>query len=100
MTPSSVEPDASHASALWFALRFATRIVRVYNSSPRRKGAYIVIGGFVEKHFRGAQRDCVPCALRAHKRLDHFTLRGRTKDDAPWKLYSLMHNIEELSYAA
>jgi transposase len=34
--------------------------------------------------------------LRGNKRLDRFTLRGRTKVDGQWKLYSLIHNIEKL----
>ena len=41
--------------------------------------------------------------LRHHKRLDRFTLRGRTKVDAQWKLFCLVHNIEKLAtmkYAA
>jgi len=41
--------------------------------------------------------------LRANKRLDRFTLRGRTKVDAQWKLFCLVHNIEKLArhgYAA
>ncbi len=36
--------------------------------------------------------------LRANKRLDRFTLRGRTKVDAQWKLYRLVHNIEKLAH--
>ena len=36
--------------------------------------------------------------LRANKRLDRFTLRGRTKVDAQWKLYCLVHNIEKLAH--
>ena len=35
--------------------------------------------------------------LRHNKRLDHFTLRGRHKVDAQWKLYCLVHNIEKLA---
>ena len=41
--------------------------------------------------------------LRANKRLDRFTLRGRHKLDTQWKLYCLVHNIEKLAntgYAA
>ncbi len=41
--------------------------------------------------------------LRANKRLDRFTLRGRTKVDGQWKLFCLVHNIEKLAqhgYAA
>ncbi len=62
-----------------------------------RTGAANVSNGYVGAHFRGAKRDCAPCALRApygqrfatvepvfgnvryNKRLDRFTLRGRTK---------------------
>lgn len=37
--------------------------------------------------------------LRANKRLDRFTLRGRVKVDTQWKLYCLVHNIEKLAHA-
>lgn len=36
--------------------------------------------------------------LRHNKRLDRFTLRGRTKVDGQWKLYCLVHNIEKLAH--
>jgi len=36
--------------------------------------------------------------LRANKRLDRFTLRGRVKVDTQWKLYCLVHNIEKLAH--
>jgi transposase len=130
-----------------------------------RKGASNVTQGYVGEHFRGAQRDCAPCALRAqclrtpdttvvrnvaffrgredaaeaethtmrmqqrldtpagreeygrrfgtvepvfgnlryNKRLDRFTLRGRTKVNGQWLLFCLVHNIEKLAntgYAA
>ena len=129
-----------------------------------RKGRNLVTHGYVAEHFRGAKRDCAPCALRAqclrspektvtrqvaffrgrapaapethsarmkaaidapagraqyarrfaavepvfanlryNKGLDRFTLRGRTKVDAQWKLFCLVHNIEKLArngYAA
>ena len=129
-----------------------------------RKGKNLVTNGFVSEQFRGAKRDCAPCALRAqclrtpektvsrqvalfrgradateetqsarmkaridtptgraqyaqrfgavepvfgnvryNKGLDRFTLRGRTKVDAQWKLFCLVHNIEKLAntgYAA
>jgi transposase len=125
-----------------------------------RKGQALSINGFVAESFRGAKRDCGPCALRAqclrtpdttpvrsvaffrgradaeaeshtarmraridtpegraqygqrfatvepvfgnvryNKGLDRFTLRGRTKVDAQWKLYCLVHNIEKLARA-
>ena len=34
--------------------------------------------------------------LRAHKRLDHFTLRSKTKVDVQWKLFALVHNIGKI----
>jgi transposase len=36
--------------------------------------------------------------LRANKKLNRFTLRGREKVDAQWKLYCLVHNIEKLAH--
>lgn len=36
--------------------------------------------------------------LRGNKRLDRFTLRGRSKVDGQWKLYCLTHNIEKLAH--
>jgi transposase len=35
--------------------------------------------------------------LRYNKRLDRFTVRGRSKVDGQWKLYCLVHNIEKLA---
>ena len=36
--------------------------------------------------------------LRGNKRLNRFTLRGRTKVDGQWKLYCMVHNIEKLAH--
>lgn len=36
--------------------------------------------------------------LRHNKRLTRFTLRGRQKVDAQWKLWCMMHNIEKLAH--
>ena len=36
--------------------------------------------------------------LRHNKQLNRFTLRGRTKVDAQWKLYCMVHNIEKLAH--
>jgi hypothetical protein len=38
--------------------------------------------------------------IRAQKRLDRFTLRGRQKVNIQWKLYCLVHNIEKIRHAA
>ena len=35
--------------------------------------------------------------LRVQKRLDRFTLRGRVKVTAQWRLYCLVHNLEKLA---
>ena len=125
-----------------------------------RKGANNVTNGLIGEHYRGAKRDCAPCALRAqclrtpettvvrnvaffrgredaatethtmrmqqrldtpegreqygrrfatvepvfanvryNKRLDRFTLRGRTKVNGQWLLFCLVHNIEKLTHA-
>ena len=37
--------------------------------------------------------------LRYNKRLDRFTLRGRTKVNGQWLLFCLVHNIEKLTHA-
>ena len=36
--------------------------------------------------------------IRHNKRLNRFTLRGREKVDAQWKLFCLVHNIEKLAH--
>jgi transposase len=36
--------------------------------------------------------------LRYNKGLDRFTLRGKEKVDAQWKLFCLVHNIEKLAH--
>jgi Transposase DDE domain len=36
--------------------------------------------------------------IRANKRLNRFTLRGRQKVDGQWKLCCLVHNIEKLAH--
>jgi transposase len=36
--------------------------------------------------------------VRYNKGLDRFTLRGRAKVDAQWKLFCLVHNIEKLAH--
>lgn len=36
--------------------------------------------------------------LRYNKGLDRFTLRGKRKVDAQWKLFCLVHNIEKLAH--
>jgi len=36
--------------------------------------------------------------IRANKKLNRSTLRGRAKVDAQWKLYCLVHNIEKLAH--
>jgi len=120
-------------------------------------GSGCTINGYAAVRFKGAQRDCEPCAqrkrcllkpdkskvrqvsffkgkrsgvsytdkmkaridspegriqygqrfatvepvfgnLRYNKGLDRFTLRGRTKVDAQWKLFCLVHNIEKLAH--
>ena len=35
--------------------------------------------------------------IRTHKRLDHFTLRGKIKVNIQWLLYCMVHNIEKIA---
>jgi transposase len=154
-TPASVyQPDDFTYDAT------ARTCVCPAGKSLYRKGQALSINGYVAESFRGAKRDCGPCALRAqclrtpdttpvrsvaffrgradaeaeshtarmraridtpegraqygqrfatvepvfgnvrhNKGLDRFTLRGRIKVDAQWKLYCLVHNIEKLARA-
>jgi transposase len=34
--------------------------------------------------------------IRAQKRMDRFTLRGRVKTNSQWRLYCMVHNIEKI----
>ena len=34
--------------------------------------------------------------IRTHKRLDRFTLRGKSKVNNQWKMYTIIHNIEKI----
>jgi hypothetical protein len=34
--------------------------------------------------------------IRAQKRMDRFTLRGRLKVNIQWMLYCLVHNLEKI----
>jgi len=36
--------------------------------------------------------------IRVQKRLDHFTLRTKTKVDVQWKLFALVHNIGKIHH--
>jgi len=35
--------------------------------------------------------------IGTQKRLNRFSLRGKTKVDGQWKLYCMVHNIEKLA---
>jgi transposase len=62
--------------------------------APEGRARYAMRFGTVEPVFGN---------LRYNKGLDRFTLRGRAKVDAQWKLFCLVHNIEKLAnhgYAA
>ena len=71
-----------------------TALMRDRIDSPEGRAQYAQRFATVEPVFAN---------LRANKRLDRFTLRGRAKVDTQWKLYCLVHNIEKLAnngYAA
>ena len=55
-------------------------------------------GGRIQYSQRFATVEPVFGNVRYNKGLDRFTLRGRTKVDAQWKLFCLVHNIEKLAH--
>ncbi len=55
--------------------------------SPEGRKAYSKRLGIIEPVFGN---------IRAHKRMDRFTLRGRAKVNIQWMLYCLVHNIEKI----
>jgi hypothetical protein len=57
--------------------------------SPEGRALYAQRFGIVEPVFGN---------LRHNKGLDRFTLRGRVKVDAQWKLFCLVQNIEKLAH--
>ena len=38
--------------------------------------------------------------IRSQKRLDHFTLRGKSKVGVQWLLYCTVHNMEKIAHYA
>jgi transposase len=71
--------------------------------TARMKAAIDAPAGRARYAQRFAAVEPVFANLRHNKGLDRFTLRGRTKVDAQWKLFCLVHNIEKLAnngYAA
>ena len=60
----------------------------------RMKARMISESGREQYGRRSATVEPVLANLRHNKRLDRFTLRGRTKVDGQWTLFCLVHNIE------
>ena len=82
---------------------FRDRVGRTVNYSALMRERIDTEAGRTQYAQRFATVEPVFANLRANKRLDRFTLRGRTKVDTQWKLYCLVHNIEKLAksgYAA
>ena len=82
---------------------FRDRVGRDVNYSALMRDRIDAPTGRAQYARRFATVEPVFANLRANKRLDRFTLRGRAKIDTQWKLYCLVHNIEKLAnngYAA
>jgi transposase len=82
---------------------FRDRVGRAVNYSALMRERIDSVAGRERYAQRFATVEPVFANLRANKRLDRFTLRGRVKVDTQWKLYCLVHNIEKLAksgYAA
>ena len=69
------------------------------NHTARMKARIDTPEGRAQYGQRFATVEPVFANLRHNKRLDRFTLRGRTKVNAQWPLYCLVHNIEKLAHA-
>lgn len=68
----------------------ATELMKRAIDSPRGRALYSQRIGTVEPVFGN---------LRHNKRLDRFTLRGRSKVNTQWHLCCLVHNIEKIADA-
>jgi hypothetical protein len=82
---------------------FRDRVGRDVNYSALMCDRIDAPAGHAQYARRFATVEPVFAHLRANKRLDRFTLRGRVKIDTQWKLHCLVHNIEKLAnngYAA
>jgi transposase/IS5 family transposase len=65
-----------------------TEAMKAKIDTPQGRAQYARRLGIVEPVFAN---------LRAQKRLDRFTLRGRVKVTGQWRLYCLVHNLEKLA---
>ena len=69
------------------------------NHTARMKARIDTPEGRAQDGQRFATVEPVFANLRHNKRLDRFTLRGRTQVNPQWPLYCLVHNIEKLAHA-
>jgi hypothetical protein len=89
-------PDTTPVrNVAFFRGRVSTQAV---NYSARMREHIDAPAGRTQYARRFATVEPVFANLRANKRLDRFTLRGRVKVDTQWKLYCLVHNIEKLAH--
>jgi transposase len=88
----------------------------IINKKGKRKHLYVPIGSsldnltkpMIEKtdsekgrkiyHQRIGVVEPVFANVRTHKRMDHFTLRGKIKVNIQWVLYCMIHNIEKIAH--
>jgi IS5 family transposase len=70
----------------------------IENHSARMKQRIDSPAGRIRYGERFATVEPVFGNIRYNKGLDRFTLRGKTKVDAQWKLFCLVHNIEKLAH--
>lgn len=96
-TASLRTPDTTPVrNVAFFRGRVSTQRV---NHSAQMSARIDSPGGRAQYEQRFATVEPVFANIRAHKRLDRFTLRGRQKVDTQWKLHCLVHNIEKLAHA-
>lgn len=87
-------PDKTRTRQVAFFHGKAAKTPESYTDRMKRR--LDSVSGRVRYGRRFATVEPVFGNLRHNKRLNRFTLRGRRKVDAQWKLYCLAHNIEKL----
>jgi len=99
--------------------RLRSQCLRNPKATRGRQVARFAVGGLDEQHPSARMRTAIDSPrgralysrriatvepvfanIRHHKRMNRFTLRGKTKVAAQWQLYCLVHNIEKIATQA
>lgn len=107
LTGAAAYPPAMLLKVVLFAYSQGIVSSRAIERACREHVTFIALSGDTCPHFTtiagfvSALGDDIAKVfgnLRYNKGLDRFTLRGKKKVDAQWKLFCLVHNIEKLAH--